>query len=90
MLTRTLAPLDYSDEELAAFTIPVSWSTPDISIDSVSFAGGRIDYIGTKPLTIYNDLQKVVFGAIVFLEAKTCRPENSYGVYSASFFNARG
>jgi hypothetical protein len=59
----------FNDEELAALTIPIAWSSADISLDSVSFVGGRIDYIGTKPLTIYNDIQKVVFGAIVFLEA---------------------
>lgn len=59
----------FSDEELSALTIPLAWSSADISLDSVSFVGSRIDYISTKPTTVYNDIQKVVFGAVVFFEA---------------------
>jgi hypothetical protein len=57
-----------NDEELGGLTIPLAWTSPDISLDSVSFVGSRIDYIGTKPLTIHNDQQNVVFGAVVILE----------------------
>lgn len=59
----------FNDEDLAALTIPLGWSSADITLDSISYAGGRIDYIATKPYTVYNSIQKVVFGAIVFLEA---------------------
>ena len=58
----------YSDEELAALTIPLLWSSPDVTLDSVSFVGSRISYISTKPVSIYNNIQTTVFGAIVFLE----------------------
>jgi len=59
----------FNDEELGALTIPLAWSSPDITLDSVSFAGSRIDYINTKPASVYNDEQTTVFGAIVFFEA---------------------
>jgi len=59
----------YNDEELAALTIPLAWSSADITLDSVSYVGSRIGYINTKPLTIYNDEQKVIFGAVIFFEA---------------------
>jgi hypothetical protein len=59
----------FSDEELAALTIPLAWTSADITMDSVSYVGGRVDYLSTKPYTIYNDEQTVVFGAVVILEA---------------------
>ncbi len=59
----------FSDEELAALTIPLAWTSADITLDSVSYAGSRIAYINTKPYTIYNSNQEVVFGAVVFFEA---------------------
>lgn len=58
----------YNDEELGAVTIPMHWSSPDISLDSVSFIGSRLAYIGNKPVTIYNTQQNMMFGAIVVLE----------------------
>ncbi len=58
----------FNDEELGALTIPLSWSSPDITLDSISFAGSRIGYITTKPYSIFNDSQKVVFGAVVIME----------------------
>jgi hypothetical protein len=67
---KAIVPITFvNDEELGALTIPLSWSSPDITLDSVSFAGSRVDYISTRPLTIYNDDQQVVFGAVVLLEA---------------------
>lgn len=59
----------FSDEELAALTIPLLWSSPDVTLDSVSFVGSRIAYISTKPTSIYNNIQVTVFGAVVFMEA---------------------
>jgi len=58
-----------NDSELAALTIPLTWDSPDITLDTVLFTGSRIDYIGTKPITIDNGNRTVVFGAIVFFEA---------------------
>jgi len=57
-----------NDEELGALTIPLGWSSPDITLDSVSFVGSRISYITTKPLSIYNADQQTVFGAVVITE----------------------
>lgn len=66
---QAVVPITFvNDEQLGAVTIPLAWSSADITLDSVSFVGSRIAYIGTKPLTIYNDSQKVVFGAIVIFE----------------------
>ncbi len=58
-----------NDSELAALTIPLRWHSSDITLDSVSYVGSRIDYVGTKPITIYAPEQTVVFGAIIFFEA---------------------
>ncbi len=58
----------FNDELLGAVTIPMHWSSPDITLDSVSFVGSRLAYIGNKPVTIYNANQNMVFGAIVILE----------------------
>jgi hypothetical protein len=59
----------FNDEQLAALTIPLTWDSDDITLDTVVFTGGRIDYLNTQLVTIVNDSQKVVFGAVVFLEA---------------------
>jgi hypothetical protein len=58
----------YNDELLGAITIPLHWSSPDITIDSVSFVGGRINYLSNKPATIYNADQNVIFGCLVVME----------------------
>ncbi len=59
----------FNDEDLGAITIPLRWSSPAISLDSVSFVGTRISYVNVKPITIDNGNQRVVFGAIIFTEA---------------------
>ena len=59
----------FNDEVLGAVTIPMIWDSPDITLDSVSFAGGRLNYISTKIVTPYPEDQTVVFGVIVFSEA---------------------
>lgn len=58
----------YNDELLGAVTIPMHWSSPDITLDSVSFVGSRLAYLALKPVSIYNTQQSVVFGAVVMLE----------------------
>lgn len=63
----------FNDEELAALTIPLAWDSPDITLDSVPdsvlFAGSRVAYVKTKPVSVYNDEQVVVIGVVVFMEA---------------------
>lgn len=58
----------YNDETLAALTIPLHWDSPAITLDSVSFAGSRVSYINSQQDTIYDSIQGVVFGVIVFAE----------------------
>ncbi len=58
----------YNDEELAALTIPLSVKGTGYSIDSVSFAGSRVEYLSMRPVTIKENKKDVVFGAIVMTE----------------------
>ncbi|MDD4052240.1 MAG: hypothetical protein PHR28_10140 [candidate division Zixibacteria bacterium] len=74
----------YNDELLGAITIPLHWSSPDITLDSVSFVGSRIAYLGNKPVTIYNASQNVVFGGIVIMEEYI--PAGS-GLIATLYFN---
>ncbi len=57
-----------NDQELAGLTIPLSVKGSGVKIDSVSFAGSRVEYINTRPVTIDKSGQKVVFGAICMTE----------------------
>lgn len=74
----------YNDELLAGITVPLIWSSADISLDSVSFVGTRVSYLGNTPVTIYNSNRKVVFGAIVFFEAYIAAGD---GVVAKLYFN---
>jgi|WetSurMetagenome_2_1015567.scaffolds.fasta_scaffold32600_2 hypothetical protein len=74
----------YNDEELAALTVPLHWDSPAITLDSVSFAGSRIAYIASKPVSIYNGTQGVVFGCIVFVEANI---PSGNGLAATLYFN---
>ena len=58
-----------NDERLGALTIPLHWSSPDITLDSVSFVGTRVAYLNNTLDTIYQSEQTVVIGAVVFFEA---------------------
>ncbi|MFH1699736.1 MAG: T9SS type A sorting domain-containing protein [Candidatus Zixiibacteriota bacterium] len=59
----------YNDEELGGFGMPFIWDSPDITCDSVTFGGSRIDYVGNKPSEIDNVNQKFQVGAIIIFEA---------------------
>lgn len=58
----------FNDEELAALTIPLSLKGTGYTIDSVSFAGSRVEYLSMRPVTIKENKKDVVFGAIVMTE----------------------
>jgi len=58
----------FNDQDLAALTIPLSVAGDGARIDSVSFVGGRVAYISTKPVTIDKGRKKVIFGAICMTE----------------------
>ncbi len=57
-----------NDEELAALTIPLSLEGSGYAIDSVSFAGSRVEYLSMRPVTIKENKKDVLFGAIVMTE----------------------
>lgn len=57
-----------NDEELAALTIPLAIVGDGFQIDSLSFAGSRVEYLKMRPVTIADDRQTVVFGAICMTE----------------------
>ncbi|MEE9443731.1 MAG: cohesin domain-containing protein [candidate division Zixibacteria bacterium] len=59
----------YNDEELGGFGLPFLWDSPDITADSVTFGGSRIDYVLIKPIEINNAEQKFQVGMIIFSEA---------------------
>lgn len=58
----------FNDEELAALTIPLSLKGTGYAIDSISFAGSRVEYLSMRPVTIKENKKDVVFGAIVMTE----------------------
>lgn len=58
----------FNDQELAALTMPFKVVGDGIKIDSVSFAGSRVEYLKTRPVTIGKDRRHIVFGAICMLE----------------------
>jgi hypothetical protein len=59
----------YNDENLDGFSIPIDWTSPDLTCEAVDFLGSRVDYLGTKIATIDNPNQRVLVGAIVFFES---------------------
>ena len=58
----------FNDEEIGALTLPLEYSSQNMICDSVSFAGSRIEYINSKPVTIDTILRTVKIGAIAVLE----------------------
>ncbi len=58
----------YNDEDLGGFGLPFMWDSPDLSCDSISFVGGRVEGIATRPVEIDNAGQKLQVGMLVFFE----------------------
>jgi len=58
----------YNDELLGAVTLPVKWSSSAITLDSVSWVGGRLAYLNTRVANIDNANQQANIGAVVILE----------------------
>lgn len=59
----------FNDEELGGITIPLSYPTDKLEFKELSFAGGRVDYVGFKPVQIDTVDGTVLAGAIVFSES---------------------
>ncbi len=51
-------------EELAGMSAGLTWSSSDVVLDSVSYVGSRIDYIGTTVNTINNIDRTLTLGAL--------------------------
>jgi len=73
----------YNDEELGGFNLPITWDSPDITCDSVSFVGSRISYVNTKLFSIDNANQRLQAGMIIFFEAVL---EPGRGVVYTAYF----
>ncbi len=53
-----------NDEDLAAMSLGLMWDSGDIFLDSVSYSGSRVDYIGSKVTTINNASQQLALGVL--------------------------
>lgn len=78
----------YNDEELGGFNLPITWSSPDITCDSVSFVGTRVEYVNTKLFSVDNVNQRLQAGIIIFFE-QYLQPGNGI-IYTAYFTVAPG
>ena len=58
-----------NDEDLAALTIPLALNGTGFKIDTVLYAESRVNYLRMRPITIAEDRQSIIFGAIVMTEA---------------------
>lgn len=56
-----------NDQELAALTIPIVVKGGGVKVDSLSFAGSRVEYIKTRPVTVKEN-GRVIFGVICMTE----------------------
>ena len=59
----------HNDEELGGISLPIAWSSPDLTCEAVDFGGSRVDYIATKPVSIDNPNQRVNIGIVVLFES---------------------
>jgi hypothetical protein len=74
----------YNDEELGGFNLPVTWDSPDITCDSVSFVGTRVEYVNTKLFSIDTVNQRLQAGIIIFFEQYL---QPGYGVIYTAYFS---
>jgi hypothetical protein len=73
----------YNDEELGGFNLPVGWDSPDITCDSVSFVGSRVEYVNIKLFAIDSVNQRLQAGMVIFFE-DYLQPGNGM-IYTAYF-----
>ncbi|MDF1543631.1 MAG: hypothetical protein P1R58_00860 [bacterium] len=54
--TNSVVPISFvNDELLSGIELTLTWNSPLITLDSVSFVGGRVDYLGIKGATMVAD-----------------------------------
>lgn len=74
----------YNDQAMASLQIPLTWSSPDITLDSVSYVGSRVDYIASKLYNLDNPNQKVLAVVIVLFEEDIPAGD---GLFARLYFN---
>ncbi len=63
--TDVAVPLTFRNyEELAGMSAGLTWNSPDVTLDSVSYAGSRVEYIATKITTINNGDRTLALGVL--------------------------
>ncbi|MDD4050865.1 MAG: FlgD immunoglobulin-like domain containing protein [candidate division Zixibacteria bacterium] len=58
----------WNDEVLGAVTIPLVYPIEKLEFKELSFAGSRLEYISTKPVTIDQSKGTILVGAVVIME----------------------
>lgn len=58
----------WNDEMLGAVTVPLTYPKAKLEFVKADFAGGRLEYIGTKPVTVDTAQGTILVGAIVIFE----------------------
>jgi hypothetical protein len=58
----------WNDEILGAVTIPLTYPVEKLEFKELSFAGGRLDYIANKPVTVNQTNGTILVGAIIIME----------------------
>ena len=54
--TNSVVPITFvNDELLGGIELTLTWNSPQITLDSVSYVGSRVDYVGIKGATIIAD-----------------------------------
>jgi hypothetical protein len=58
----------WNDEELGGITLPITYPTDKLEFREVNFAGGRVEYINTKPVNVDEVAGTILIGTVVFHE----------------------
>ncbi len=74
----------FNDEELQSYQVPFKWSGDDITLDSISFVGSRVNYIATRIVTINNPNQEAL--TVLILVFETELPPGD-GLYCRMYFD---
>ncbi len=59
----------WNDEDLGALTLPFSYPVDKLEFQNIDFAGGRVDYINTKPIIVDEENGAILIGVVIIFEA---------------------
>lgn len=74
----------YNDQELGGNSNGLTWDSPNVACDSVSWVGSRVAYLGIRNVSIDNPNRRVLTGAVVFTEAYI---QPGAGLYCTVYFS---